>query len=184
MHRYLFALLLSFALPVSAATQVLVTTNLGELTVQLDEKNAPLSSQNFLRYVEDGSYVGTIFHRIIPGFMAQGGGFDKDLQRRPSYEPIKNESANGVSNARATIAMARTQDPDSATRQFYINYQNNSFLDAQGSRPGYAVFGKVVKGFSVIEKMAEIPTTTIRSMGMKDVPQQPIVIKAITIIKE
>ena len=184
MHRYLFALLLSFALPVSAATQVLVTTNLGELTVQLDEKNAPLSSQNFLRYVEDGSYVGTIFHRVIPGFMAQGGGFDKDLQRRPSYEPIKNESANGVSNARATIAMARTQDPDSATRQFYINYQNNSFLDAQGSRPGYAVFGKVVKGFSVIEKMAEIPTTTIRSIGMKDVPQQPIVIKAITIIKE
>jgi len=184
MHRYLFALLLSFALPVSAATQVLVTTNLGELTVQLDEKNAPLSSQNFLRYVEDGSYVGTIFHRVIPGFMAQGGGFDKDLQRRPSYEPIKNESANGISNARATIAMARTQDPDSATRQFYINYQNNSFLDAQGSRPGYAVFGKVVKGFSVIEKMAEIPTTTIRSIGMKDVPQQPIVIKAITIIKE
>ncbi len=89
MHRYLFALLLSLALPVSAATQVLVTTNLGELTVQLDEKNAPLSSQNFLRYVEDGSYVGTIFHRVIPGFMAQGGGFDKDLQRRPTYEPIK-----------------------------------------------------------------------------------------------
>ncbi|GAB3531168.1 peptidylprolyl isomerase [Photobacterium alginatilyticum] len=183
MRRYLVALLLSFALPVSA-TQVLMKTNLGELTIQLDEKNAPLSSQNFLRYVEDGSYVGTIFHRVIPGFMAQGGGFDKDLQRRPTYPPIKNESTNGLSNARATIAMARTQDPDSATRQFYINYQNNSFLDAQGSRPGYAVFGKVVKGFSVIEKMAEIPTTTIRSMGMKDVPQQPIVIKAITIIKE
>ncbi|MGF1730347.1 peptidyl-prolyl cis-trans isomerase [Photobacterium proteolyticum] len=183
MRRYLVALLLSFALPVSA-TQVLMTTNLGELTIQLDEKKAPLSSQNFLRYVEDGSYVGTIFHRVIPGFMAQGGGFDKDLQRRPTYPPIKNESTNGLSNARATIAMARTQDPDSATRQFYINYQNNSFLDAQGSRPGYAVFGKVVKGFSVIEKMAEIPTTTIRSMGMKDVPQQPIVIKAITIIKE
>lgn len=183
MRRYLVALLLSFALPVSA-TQVLMKTNLGELTIQLDEKKAPLSSQNFLRYVEDGSYVGTIFHRVIPGFMAQGGGFDKDLQRRPTYPPIKNESTNGLSNARATIAMARTQDPDSATRQFYINYQNNSFLDAQGSRPGYAVFGKVVKGFSVIEKMAEIPTTTIRSMGMKDVPQQPIVIKAITIIKE
>lgn len=183
MRRYLVALLLSFALPVSA-TQVLMTTNLGELTIQLDEKKAPLSSQNFLRYVEDGSYVGTIFHRVIPGFMAQGGGFDKDLQRRPTYPPIKNESTNGLNNARATIAMARTQDPDSATRQFYINYQNNSFLDAQGSRPGYAVFGKVVKGFSVIEKMAEIPTTTIRSMGMKDVPQQPIVIKAITIIKE
>lgn len=184
MRRYLLSLLFCIALPVSATTQVLVTTNLGEFTVQLDEKNAPLSSQNFLRYVEDGSYVDTIFHRVIPGFMAQGGGFDKDLKRRPSYEPIKNESTNGLSNARATIAMARTQAPDSATRQFYINYQNNSFLDAQGSRPGYAVFGKVVKGFSVIEKMAEIPTTTIRSMGMKDVPQQPIVIKAITIIKE
>lgn len=175
MRRYLVALLLSFALPVSA-TQVLMTTNLGELTIQLDEKKAPLSSQNFLRYVEDGSYVGTIFHRVIPGFMAQGGGFDKDLQRRPTYPPIKNESTNGLSNARATIAMARTQDPDSATRQFYINYQNNSFLDAQGSRPGYAVFGKVVKGFSVIEKMAEIPTTTIRSMGMKDVPDRKSVV--------
>ncbi|MCW8328093.1 peptidylprolyl isomerase [Photobacterium sp. SDRW27] len=184
MRRYLLALLFCFALPVSAATQVLVTTNLGEFTIQLDDKSAPVSSQNFLRYVEDGSYVGTIFHRVIPGFMAQGGGFDKDLKRRPSYDAIKNESTNGLSNARATIAMARTQDPDSATRQFYINYQNNGFLDAQGSRPGYAVFGKVVKGFSVIEKMAEIPTTTIRSMGMKDVPQQPIVIKAINIIKK
>lgn len=183
MRRYLAALLFCLALPVSAATQVLVTTNLGEFTIQLDEKNAPVSSQNFLRYVEDGSYVGTIFHRVIPGFMAQGGGFDQDMKRRPAYAPIKNESTNGLSNARATIAMARTQDPDSATRQFYINYQNNSFLDAQGNRPGYAVFGKVVKGFSVIEKMAEIPTTTIRSLGMKDVPQQPIVIKAINIIK-
>ncbi|WP_299015905.1 peptidylprolyl isomerase [uncultured Photobacterium sp.] len=184
MHRFLVALLVCFALPVSAATQVLVTTNLGEFTIQLDEKNAPVSSQNFLRYVEDDSYVDTIFHRVIPGFMAQGGGFDKDLKRRPSYQPIKNESTNGLSNARATVAMARTQAPNSATRQFYINYQNNTFLDAQGNRPGYAVFGKVVKGFSVIEKMTEIPTTTVRSMGMKDVPQQPIVIKAIKIIKE
>lgn len=184
MRRYLVALLFCLALPASAATQVLVTTNLGEFTIQLDEQKAPVSSKNFLRYVEDGSYVGTIFHRVIPGFMAQGGGFDQDMKRRATYAPINNESANGLSNARATIAMARTQDPDSATRQFYINYQNNSFLDAQGSRPGYAVFGKVVKGFSVIEKMAEIPTTTIRSMGMKDVPQQPIVIKAINIINK
>ncbi|WP_064605566.1 peptidylprolyl isomerase [Photobacterium sp. J15] len=184
MRRFLVTLLMCFALPVSAATQVLVTTNLGDFTIQLDEKSAPISSQNFIRYVEDGSYEGTIFHRVIPGFMAQGGGFDKDLKRRPSYAPIKNESTNGLSNERATVAMARTSDPDSATRQFYINYQNNAFLDARGNRPGYAVFGKVVKGFSVIEKMAEIPTTTVRSMGMKDVPQQPIVIKAINIIKE
>ncbi|PSW19623.1 peptidyl-prolyl cis-trans isomerase [Photobacterium sanctipauli] len=183
MKRFLAALMLCLALPVSAATQVLVTTSLGDFTIELDEKNAPISSQNFLRYVEDGSYVDTIFHRVIPGFMAQGGGFDQDMKRRSSYEPIKNESTNGVSNARATVAMARTQAPDSATRQFYINYQNNSFLDAKGSQPGYAVFGKVVNGFAVIEKMAQIPTTTIRSMGMKDVPQQPIVIKAIKIIK-
>ncbi|MFC1503229.1 peptidylprolyl isomerase [Pseudomonadota bacterium] len=182
MRRYFIAICLLLALPVSAATQVLVTTNLGEFTIQLDEEKAPISSANFLRYVNDGSYVDTIFHRVIPGFMAQGGGFDQELKRRASYEPIKNESGNGLENMRATIAMARTQDPDSATRQFYINYANNSFLNAQGSRPGYAVFGKVVKGFPIIEKMASIPTTTIRSMGMKDVPQQPIVIKAIKII--
>ena len=164
-------------------TQVSVTTNLGEFVIELEQEKAPVSSENFLRYVEDGSYEGTIFHRVIPGFMAQGGGFDKDLKRRSSYDPIKNESTNGLSNAKATVAMARTQAPDSATRQFYINYQNNTFLDAQGSRPGYAVFGKVVSGFPVIEKMAEIPTTTIRSMGMKDVPEQPIVIESVKIIK-
>lgn len=183
MRRLLSTLLLCLAIPVSAATQVSVTTNLGEFIIELEQEKAPVSSENFLRYVEDGSYEGTIFHRVIPGFMAQGGGFDKDLKRRSGYEPIKNESTNGLSNAKATVAMARTQDPDSATRQFYINYQNNTFLDAQGSRPGYAVFGKVVSGFPVIEKMTEIPTATIRSMGMKDVPEQPIVIESINIIK-
>ncbi|MGF1870354.1 peptidylprolyl isomerase [Photobacterium indicum] len=183
MHRYLLAFCLLLALPVTAATQVLVTTNLGEFTIQLNEEKAPISSENFLRYVEDGSYVDTIFHRVIPGFMAQGGGFDQEMKRRDSYAPIKNESTNGLENNRATVAMARTQNPDSATRQFYINYQNNSFLNAQGGRAGYAVFGEVVKGFSTIEKMTDIPTTTIGSLGMKDVPQQPIVIKAIKIIK-
>ena len=166
MRRLLSTLLFCLALASeSAATQVAVTTSLGEFVIELEQEKAPVSSENFLRYVEDGSYEGTIFHRVIPGFMAQGGGFDKDLKRRSSYEPIKNESTNGLSNAKATVAMARTQAPDSATRQFYINYQNNTFLDAQGSRPGYAVFGKVVSGFPVIEKMAEIPTTTIRSYG-------------------
>ncbi|MGF1685959.1 peptidylprolyl isomerase [Photobacterium japonica] len=181
MPRFIAALLLCMALPVSAATQVQVTTNLGDFVIQLDEAKAPTSSDNFLKYVKDGSYVGTIFHRVIPGFMAQGGGFDADMKKRPTYAPIKNESANGLPNDRATVAMARTQDPHSATRQFYINYENNSFLNARGSQPGYAVFGSVVKGFSVIEKMAEIPTT--RAMGMKDVPQQPIVIEAMKIIK-
>ncbi|MDO6544910.1 peptidylprolyl isomerase [Photobacterium sanguinicancri] len=186
MRKLLTALTVMAAvtLPLSAfaTTQVEVTTNVGNFTIQLDEQKAPISSKNFLRYVEDGSYEGTIFHRVIPGFMAQGGGFDEDLTRRPSYDAIKNEATNGLKNDRATVAMARTQDPHSATRQFYINYQNNSFLNANGNQAGYAVFGKVVKGFSVIEKMATIPTTTIRSMGMKDVPQQPIVIKTIKTI--
>ncbi|MEZ8093466.1 peptidylprolyl isomerase [Photobacterium swingsii] len=186
MRKFLAALTImasaTVSLSIHAATQVEVSTNLGDFTIQLDEQKAPVSSKNFLRYVEDGSYEGTIFHRVIPGFMAQGGGFDEDLTRRPSYEPIKNEATNGLKNDRATVAMARTQDPNSATRQFYINYQNNGFLNANGNQAGYAVFGKVVKGFAVIEKMATIPTTTIRSMGMKDVPQQPIVIKTIKTI--
>ncbi|WP_273858794.1 peptidylprolyl isomerase [Photobacterium sp. GSS17] len=184
MSRSLFALLLALALPVSAATQVQFSTSQGEFVVELNEEKAPVTSQNFLRYVEDGSYVGTVFHRVIPGFMAQGGGFDKELAMRPTYAPIQNESGNGLSNDRATIAMARTQAPDSATRQFYINYSDNRFLNARGNRPGYAVFGKVVKGFSVIEKMAEIPTHTVRSKGMKDVPQQPIVITAVKILNK
>ncbi|MGB7998123.1 peptidyl-prolyl cis-trans isomerase [Photobacterium halotolerans] len=184
MRHFITATLLALSFSASAATQVAIETSLGEFVVELNEEQAPVTTKNFLRYVEDGSYVGTIFHRVIPGFMAQGGGFDADLQQRQSYEPIKNESDNGLSNQRATIAMARTQVADSATRQFYINYQNNTFLDGRSGKPGYAVFGKVVKGFSVIEKMAAIPTTTVRSIGMKDVPQQPIVIKAINLINK
>ncbi|QUJ66772.1 peptidylprolyl isomerase [Photobacterium sp. GJ3] len=184
MRRLLTAAILACTFSAHAATQVAVETSLGEFVVELNEEKAPISSKNFLRYVEDGSYVGTVFHRVIPGFMAQGGGFDAEFNRRPSYDPIKNESDNGLSNQRATLAMARTQVADSATRQFYINYQNNTFLDGQAGKVGYAVFGKVVKGFSVIEKMAQVPTTTVRSIGMKDVPQQPIVIKAIHILNK
>lgn len=183
MSRLLIALCLLIALPVSAATQVLVTTNLGKFTIELNDTKAPISTQNFLRYVKDGSYVGTIFHRVIPGFMAQGGGFDQTMKQRPSYAPIKNEASNGLANDVATVAMARTQNPDSATRQFYINYANNNFLNTQGNRTGYAVFGKVIKGFPVIEKMATIPTGSDPKTGMKDIPQQPIIIEAIKIIK-
>lgn len=183
MSRFLLALCLLVALPVSAATKVLVTTNLGQFTIELNEAKAPISTKNFLRYVDDGSYVGTIFHRVIPGFMAQGGGFDKALKQRPSYPPIKNEADNGLPNNIATIAMARTQNPNSATRQFYINLANNDFLNTQGSRTGYAVFGKVIKGFPVVEKMATIPTGSDPKTRMSDVPQQPIVIEAIKVIK-
>ncbi|KJG14791.1 hypothetical protein UB38_00135 [Photobacterium iliopiscarium] len=171
------------ALPVSAATKVLVTTNIGSFTVELNEAKAPITTKNFLRYVDDGSYVGTIFHRVIPGFMAQGGGFDQALKQRPSYPPIKNEADNGLPNDMATIAMARTQNPNSATRQFYINLANNAFLNTQGNRTGYAVFGKVIKGFPVVEKMATIPTTSNPQTGMSDIPQQPIIIEAMKVIK-
>ena len=183
MSRFLLALCLLVALPVSAATKVLVTTNIGSFTVELNEAKAPITTKNFLRYVDDGSYVGTIFHRVIPGFMAQGGGFDQALKQRPSYPPIKNEADNGLPNNMATIAMARTQNPNSATRQFYINLANNAFLNTQGNRTGYAVFGKVIKGFPVVEKMATIPTTSNPQTGMSDIPQQPIIIEAMKIIK-
>ena len=183
MSRFLLALCLLVALPVSAATKVLVTTNIGSFTVELNEAKAPITTKNFLRYVDDGSYVGTIFHRVIPGFMAQGGGFNQALKQRPSYPPIKNEADNGLPNDMATIAMARTQNPNSATRQFYINLANNAFLNTQGNRTGYAVFGKVIKGFPVVEKMATIPTTSNPQTGMSDIPQQPIIIEAMKVIK-
>lgn len=183
MSRFLLALCLLVALPVSAATKVLVTTNIGSFTVELNEAKAPITTKNFLRYVDDGSYVGTIFHRVIPGFMAQGGAFDQALKQRPSYPPIKNEADNGLPNDMATIAMARTQNPNSATRQFYINLANNAFLNTQGNRTGYAVFGKVIKGFPVVEKMATIPTTSNPQTGMSDIPQQPIIIEAMKVIK-
>lgn len=183
MSRFLLALCLLVALPVSAATKVLVTTNIGSFTVELNEAKAPITTKNFLRYVDDGSYVGTIFHRVIPGFMAQGGGFNQALKQRPSYPPIKNEADNGLPNDMATIAMARTQNPNSATRQFYINLANNAFLNTQGNRTGYAVFGKVIKGFPVVEKMTTIPTTSNPQTGMSDIPQQPIIIEAMKVIK-
>ncbi len=137
--------------------------------------------ENFLRYVEDGSYEGSIFHRVIPNFMAQGGGFDKDFKRLDTYAPIKNEAGNNVVNNTATVAMARTNDPNSATRQFFINYKDNNFLNASRSSDGYAVFGRVTEGFNVVQQMAKKPT---RSVGrMQDVPVDPIVITNISIIE-
>jgi peptidyl-prolyl cis-trans isomerase A (cyclophilin A) len=168
-----------FSATVFANTKVLFETNLGNFTIELNESAAPESSQNFLRYVEDGSYVGTIFHRVIPGFMAQGGGFDQKMNQLDSYAPIKNEANNGLKNTVASVAMARTNNPDSATRQFFINYSDNAFLDYTSRNPGYAVFGQVIEGFNVIEKMATIPT---QSAGfMKDVPSTPIIVTKVTI---
>ena len=161
-----------------ATTQVKLTTSLGEITLELDLEKAPKSSENFIQYVNDGFYDGVIFHRVIPGFMAQGGGFTTDFAQKKTRAPIQNEADNSLKNKRGTIAMARTNDPHSATAQFFINLTDNGFLDfkapnAQGW--GYAVFGKVVDGMSVVDEMAKVPTGR-GGMFPTDVPQTEIVI--------
>lgn len=164
-----------------AGPKVEFDTTLGSFTVELNDEQAPISSANFLKYVEDGSYVGSQFHRVIPGFMAQGGGFDKNMNQLHTYAPIKNEASNGLKNDTATIAMARTANPNSATRQFFINLVDNDFLNNDQRPPGYAVFGQVIQGFDVIQQMAKQPTHTLGHMG--DVPVTPIVITKATLIK-
>lgn len=165
--------------------EVKFETSLGAIVVELDQKKAPETVKNFLTYVREGHYDGTIFHRVIGGFMAQGGGYTIDFTQKPTHPPIKNEANNGLKNARGTIAMARTSDPHSATAQFFINYKDNTFLDYQNPNPqgwGYAVFGKVIEGMDVVDKMATIPTGRGGPMP-KDVPQTPIVIEKATVVK-
>ncbi len=178
---WLAALAIAVSSNVWAAPKVEIETTLGNFTVELNEEKAPITVANFIRYVEDGSYAGTIFHRIIPGFMAQGGGFDTNMKQISTYSPIKNEASNGLRNDTATIAMARTNDPHSATRQFYVNLVNNDFLNYSKRQPGYAVFGQVTEGFEVIQKMAEQPTGRVGRMS--DVPVTQIVITKATLIK-
>ena len=149
-------------------------TSLGNITLLLDYKKAPISVKNFLRYVDEGFYNGSIFHRVIPGFMVQGGGFDAKMQRLEGHEPIKNEAENGLLNLRGTIAMARTQAVDSATCQFFINSVDNAFLDHNQSNFGYAVFGKVIQGMSVIHAIEAQPTTSRGRFA--NVPTKPITI--------
>ncbi|WP_443191245.1 peptidylprolyl isomerase [Pseudomonas indica] len=153
---------------------VLLTTSAGEIEIELEAEKAPVSVKNFLAYVDSGFYNGTIFHRVIPGFMIQGGGFDAEMQQKDTQAPIKNEADNGLHNVRGTLAMARTQAVNSATSQFFINHQDNAFLD-HGSRDfGYAVFGKVVRGMDVVDQIAQVPTG---NRGMfQNVPRQPVVI--------
>ncbi|PAU64176.1 peptidylprolyl isomerase [Pseudomonas indica] len=153
---------------------VLLTTSAGEIEIELEAEKAPVSVKNFLAYVDSGFYNGTIFHRVIPGFMIQGGGFDAEMQQKDTQAPIKNEADNGLHNVRGTLAMARTQSVNSATSQFFINHQDNAFLD-HGSRDfGYAVFGKVVRGMDVVDQIAQVPTG---NRGMfQNVPRQPVVI--------
>jgi len=158
--------------------KVKLTTSLGEIVIQLNSEKAPNTSENFIKYVKEGFYTGTIFHRIIPGFMAQGGGFDTDFNQKPVHAAIENEADNGLKNSRGTLAMARTGDPHSATAQFFINYKDNSFLDhtAPNSQGwGYAVFAEVVEGMDIVDAMADAATAT--RGGHQDVPKEDIIIE-------
>ncbi|MFG2645293.1 peptidylprolyl isomerase [Streptomyces sp. NPDC048370] len=158
-------------------TQVVLTTNFGVIKLKLDAEKAPKTVENFLTYVNDGHYDNTVFHRVIQTFMIQGGGFLEDMSQKPTRAPIENEARNGLRNARYTVAMARTSDPHSASAQFFINTSNNDFLDHTAPSPqgwGYAVFGKVVEGLDVVDKIAAVPTG--RRSGFQDVPVEPVVI--------
>lgn len=154
---------------------ITIVTNHGDIVVELFEEAAPISCENFLQYVRDGFFADTVFHRIIPNFMIQGGGLTADLSRKETRAPIKNEAANGEQNLRGTLAMARTSDVDSATSQFFINLRDNAFLDHSGRDYGYAVFAKVTDGMDVVDKIASVATGN--SGGHQDVP-----IEAVTII--
>ena len=166
-------------------TKVKMTTTLGEIIIQLNTEKAPVSSANFLTYVNEGFYNGTIFHRVIPDFMAQGGGFDTSFNQKAVHAPIKNEANNGLKNTRGTLAMARTNDPNSATAQFFINYKDNSFLNhtsPTSSGWGYAVFGEVIEGMDVVDDMAK--QATGNRGGHQDVPKTDIVIEKAEVVKD
>ena len=158
----------------TAAPRVVFSTTLGDITIELFADKAPVSAANFLQYVDDGFYAGTIFHRVIPGFVLQGGGLTPDLARKPTRAPIKNEAENGLKNARGTLSMARTSDVDSATSQFFVNLVDNKFLDHGARDFGYAVFAKVVAGLDVVDKIAAVKTSTQK--GYQDVPVKPVTV--------
>lgn len=161
----------------TTAVKVKLTTNMGAITLELDNEKAPLSTANFVKYVESGHYTGTIFHRVIGNFMIQGGGFDNKLVQKPTNSPIKNEATNGLKNDMYTVAMARTNVVDSGTAQFFINAANNDFLNHQGpANYGYAVFGKVVEGTDVVDKIRAVKTGG-RGMFPINVPQEDVVIE-------
>ncbi len=176
------ALSLGAALPVWAQT-VHLDTSLGEIVIQLDAAKAPKTVINFVDYVKAGHYDGTIFHRVIPNFMIQGGGMTPEMQEKPKRAPIPLESRNGLSNVRGSVAMARTSIPDSATAQFFINIKDNAFLDAANSPDGngYAVFGKVVSGMDVVDKIWAVPTTT--KGPYQNVPVTPVIIRKASVEK-
>jgi peptidyl-prolyl cis-trans isomerase B (cyclophilin B) len=186
MSRYLIPLLfLAAHIPgvvmADANPKVAIETQHGRIVIELNSEAAPQTVQNFLRYVDEGFYDNTIFHRVIPGFMIQGGGFDREMHQKPTHSPIQNEADNGLKNQVGTIAMARTSDPHSATAQFFINVSDNGFLNYSSQTPqgwGYAVFGSVVEGLSVVK---EIEKTKTGRVGMhQDVPLDPVIMTRVT----
>jgi cyclophilin family peptidyl-prolyl cis-trans isomerase len=177
---------LTFSTPALAAkaTVVRLDTSMGAIEITLDARYAPVTVANFLTYVKEGFYKGTIFHRVIPGFMIQGGGYTADMQEKPTHAPILNEAEDGLPNVAGAVAMARTSDPDSATAQFFIDTVDNPFLNFRAKTPsgwGYAVFGHVTKGMDVVHRIEHVATG--RMDGMADVPVQPVVIKDAEIVK-
>ena len=191
MKKTLLALLLLLTAGVTTAAQskdpvtVLITTSKGNITVELLPDKAPETVANFLRYVDEGFYNGTIFHRVISGFMIQGGGFDQEYTKKPTHDPVMNEADNGLPNVRGSIAMARTSDPHSATAQFFINHTDNPALDHRnkGSGWGYAVFGKVTDGMEVVDKIASVDTGP-GGPFRQDAPREMVVIETISQIKD
>ena len=161
-----------------------IETSMGTITVELDDAKAPITVKNFIDYAQAGHYDGTIFHRVIDGFMIQGGGFTKDMNQKETRAPIKNEAANGLKNARGTLAMARTMVVDSATSQFFINLVDNEFLDYRGPDPrmfGYAVFGKVTDGMEVVDRIAKVKTGF--AGPHQNVPEEPVIIRKVHLVE-
>lgn len=188
--KLLLALALSFSFTAHAANsqavhpQVEINTSLGKVVLELYPDKAPKTVDNFLRYVKDGHYVGTIFHRVIPGFMIQGGGFDRTFTQKPTRPPVENEAANGLKNETGTVAMARSAEPHSATAQFFINVANNASLNHTSPTPrgyGYTVFGKVIQGMDVVNKIAAVPTGSGGPFPT-DVPKETVVIEEINLV--
>jgi peptidyl-prolyl cis-trans isomerase B (cyclophilin B) len=166
-------------------SKVLMKTNFGDITIELNNEKAPITAANFEQYVKDGFYDGVIFHRVIDGFMVQGGGFDADMKQKSTRDNIENEADNGLTNDVGTLAMARTMDPHSASAQFFINVNNNGFLNHTGKDPqgwGYAVFGAITEGMEVVNQIKGV-ATTMRS-GHQDVPADNVVIESATMLED
>ena len=164
---------------------VRLTTNFGDIDIEMQTDEAPLTTQNFLQYVRDGHYDGTIFHRVIPGFMVQGGGFEPGMRQKPTRDPVTNEANNGLKNANGTVAMARTQNPHSASAQFFINVEDNEFLNFKAPTRdgwGYCVFGAVVAGADVVSAITDVPTGS--EGGHSDVPREEVLIKQATVVDD